>query len=106
MDIPEDVEKELEERGGIAKLIKIIKEYPVEKETDIHKALSDEIRLKILLLLNQQSLCVCLLKDILDIADSKLSYHLSILKNEGFIEGGRKANFVVYEITDKGRRYL
>ncbi len=106
MDIPEDVEKELEERGGIAKLIKIIKEYPVEEEANNHKALSDEIRIKILLLLNRQSLCVCLLKEILGIADSKLSYHLSILKNEGFIQGGREANFVVYEITDKGRRYL
>lgn len=106
LDIPEDVEKELEQRGGIPNLIKILREYPAEEKTNIHKVLSDEIRLKILLLLNQQSLCVCLLKEILDIADSKLSYHLSILKNEGFIDGGREANFVVYQITDKGRRYL
>ncbi len=106
MEIPEDIEKELDVRGGIAYLMDILKEYPLEEKTNVHKVLSDGIRLKILILLNQQSLCVCLLKEILDIGDSKLSYHLSVLKNGGFIRGGREANFVVYEITDKGRRYL
>ncbi len=105
IEIPEEVEDELEERGGIKELTKTLDEGLIEEKSSTYKALSDPLRLKILTLLDQQDLCVCLLKDILDIADSKLSYHLSLLKEEGLIEGERKANFVIYRITEKGRRY-
>ncbi|MGM0510735.1 MAG: ArsR/SmtB family transcription factor [Thermoplasmatota archaeon] len=106
MEIPDDVEKELENRGGIDELVKNIDEELIGEESQIYKALSDPKRLKILTLLNEQDLCVCLLKDILDIADSKLSYHLSILKDRKLIEGERDANFVIYNITDKGKKYV
>lgn len=106
MEIPDEVEKELKTRGGIEGLVKNIDEKLIGEESRVYKALSDPIRLKILNLLNEQDLCVCLLKEILDIADSKLSYHLSILKDRGLIEGEREANFVIYNITDKGRRYV
>ncbi|MFO7791884.1 MAG: metalloregulator ArsR/SmtB family transcription factor [Candidatus Saliniplasma sp.] len=106
MEIPDEIEEELTERGGLGNLIDKIDEDSISEQSRIYNALSDEIRLKILTLLNEQSLCVCLMKKILDIADSKLSYHLSILKDVGLIEGARRANFVIYEITDKGRRYL
>jgi len=106
MEIPDDIEKELDERGGLKNLIEKLDDSSITERTRIHKALSDEIRLKILSLLNEQSLCVCLMKEILNIQDSKLSYHLSILKDEGLIEGERRANFVIYEITKKGKRFL
>ncbi|WP_208559439.1 ArsR/SmtB family transcription factor [Marinilactibacillus kalidii] len=50
------------------------------------KALSDPIRLTILHLLamNGKS-CVCDLEDILELPQSKLSYHLKILLNNGLI---------------------
>ncbi|MRH43732.1 metalloregulator ArsR/SmtB family transcription factor [Aquibacillus halophilus] len=44
------------------------------------KALSDEIRLKVLYELNQRGqVCVCDLTDIIGLPQSKLSYHLKIL---------------------------
>ncbi|MFO7990931.1 MAG: metalloregulator ArsR/SmtB family transcription factor [Thermoplasmata archaeon] len=106
MEIPDDVEKELENRGGVDELVKSIDEDRISEESQVYKALSDPKRLKILTILNEQNLCVCLLKEILDIADSKLSYHLSVLKDRGLIEGERDANFVIYNITDKGKKYV
>ncbi len=105
LEVPEEVEEELEQSGGVLELKKSIDEEMIEEQSDIYKALSDPLRLKILILLGKQDLCVCLLKDMLDIADSKLSYHLSILRDVGLIEGERKANFVIYRITEKGKRF-
>ncbi len=106
LEVPEEVEDELEETGGLLELMKNIEEEEIEEQSEIYKAISKPLRLKILTLLAQQDLCVCLLKEILDIADSKLSYHLSVLKDAGLIEGERKANFVIYRITEKGKRFL
>ena len=39
------------------------------------------IRLTVMYSLLSQPLCVCVIKEVVKIADSKLSYHLSILKN-------------------------
>ncbi|MFW6041104.1 MAG: ArsR/SmtB family transcription factor [Thermoplasmatota archaeon] len=104
-DIPEEVRNELKKTGGTDELIKKIDEKTIEEQSYIYKALSEPLRLKILSLLNQQDLCVCLLKEMLDIADSKLSYHLSILKEKNLIQGNRQANFMIYRITEKGKRY-
>ncbi|MEF8874884.1 MAG: metalloregulator ArsR/SmtB family transcription factor [Candidatus Thermoplasmatota archaeon] len=106
LDIPEEIEDELEQTGGIMELMKDIDDDKIEDQSEIYKALSKPLRLKILTLLAQQDLCVCLLKEMLDIADSKLSYHLSILKDVGLIDGEREANFVIYRITEKGERFV
>lgn len=105
MKIPGDVEQELESKGGVTALMEKIDEDFIEERSQIHKSLSNPLRLKILALLSEQKLCVCLLKEMLDIKDSKLSYHLSVLKEGDFIEGERDANFMIYRITDKGRKY-
>lgn len=105
MEIPDEIEEELEERGGIAQLLGKIDDLDIEERTKVHKALSNQVRLKILALLEEQNLCVCLLKEILEIKDSKLSYHLSVLKDEDLIEGERDANFMIYRITEKGDKF-
>ncbi len=105
MEIPDEIEEELEERGGLTQLLDKIDSLDMEKRSKVHKALSNQLRLKILALLEEQDLCVCLLKEILEIKDSKLSYHLSVLKDENLIEGERDANFVIYRIKEKGKKY-
>ena len=103
MEIPEDLKRDLEHKGGFKGLIDRVEDEYILEQSRIHKALSNPIRLKILALLDEQDLCVCLLKKILDIKDSKLSYHLSVLKKEDLIEGERDANFVIYRIKEKGK---
>ncbi len=105
MEIPDEIEEELEERGGLTKLLEKLNNLDIENKSKVHKALSNQVRLKILALLKEQDLCVCLLKEIIDINDSKLSYHLSVLKDEDLIEGERDANFMIYRITDKGDKF-
>jgi DNA-binding transcriptional ArsR family regulator len=107
MEIPEQIYNKLEIIGGIEALIH---QLPPEKEivshSLTHKALSSPIRLKILYLLAIQPLCVCVIQKIVKISPSKLSYHLSILTNNNFIESNREASWLIYNITEIGRKHF
>ena len=72
----------------------------------LHQALADPIRLTVMYSLLSQPLCVCVIKEVVKIADSKLSYHLSILKEQDFIIGEQQGNWIIYSITDRGRQAL
>ena len=61
----------------------------------IFKALGDENRLRILLMLRQRPLCVCEIHEVLDIALSTLSAHLKHMKNTGLIEDEKDGRWVL-----------
>jgi len=104
--IPEDIRKEIEKKGGLGRILNSLpSRKELEKKAKIHSALGDPFRLKILCFLGIQSSCVCLLRDIANISYSKLSYHLSILKNSNLIEGKKRGNYVIYSLTPQGMRY-
>ncbi|MBD2259460.1 metalloregulator ArsR/SmtB family transcription factor [Pseudanabaena sp. FACHB-2040] len=63
------------------------------------KALSDPIRIGVLELLREQELCVCDLCEQLDVAQSKLSFHLKILKEAGLIRGRQESRWVYYSLN-------
>lgn len=63
------------------------------------KALSDPNRLRILKMLQVRPLCVCEITDVLDLAASTVSQHLSILKKEGFILEERDGKWINYFIN-------
>jgi len=65
------------------------------------KALADKTRLRIIALLFNKSLCVCEIMDILEMTQSRISRHMGILKQAGFIEEERKGKWVIYRIADK-----
>ncbi len=71
------------------------------KLTDLFKVLSDETRLRILVLLYNRELCVCQLQGILE-EDSqpKISKHLAKLRDMGFVKDERKEKFIFYYLTD------
>ena len=106
IEIPEPIREQCEKKGGIKGLKKILpgKRY-LEKRSQVFQALSDPLRLKIMLALVEQPLCVCMVKDIVNpkISDSKLSYHINILKDTGLIRGERKASWIIYEPTRLGK---
>ena len=96
MEIPQAIREELEQRGGFDVLVNSVPPLrDLEKRTRTHLALSDPIRLTILHLLAVQPLCVCVIKACIRIADSKLSYHLTILKKAGLIEGEPQGNWII-----------
>ena len=64
------------------------------------KALSDEIRLRIINLLSQhQELCVCEMVDALGIPQSTISRHLIVLKNTGLVEDRKQGLWVLYKLS-------
>jgi ArsR family transcriptional regulator len=103
--IPPEVEESLCRCGGITGLVEQLpRDEALERDSSIHRALADPLRLKILAMLAIQPLCVCVIKAVLGIADSKLSYHLSVLKRAGLIAGEAQGNWIIYSLTEMGRR--
>lgn len=106
MEIPTCIQAELEEKGGMKGVIRqLADDSIIKKNVKVYSALSDPIRLKILDVLIVQSLCVCLIKEIIGISDSKVSYHLSILKKNGLIDCTKQGNWIIYNITELGLKY-
>ena len=84
----------------------IISSYIKQNETmevavKIFKALSDETRLRIYLLLLQGGLCVCELEAILKIEQSRISHALRILKEVNLTSNYKTGNRNIYSANQK-----
>ncbi|HDR72915.1 MAG TPA: ArsR family transcriptional regulator [Methanoculleus sp.] len=101
--LPEGIAAALCTCGGIEGLEKMLpSDAYLERMSARHRACADPIRLKILAMLNVQPLCVCVIKAVIGIADSKLSYHLGVLKKAGLIRGEQQGNWIIYSLTEAG----
>ncbi len=104
--IPRPIQEEIDKCGGISGLTgRLPDDQELASIAGLHNALSDVIRIKILCLLAIQPLCVCVIREIIGISDSKLSYHLNILKKAGLIKGEQRGIWIIYSITGKGTTY-
>jgi ArsR family transcriptional regulator len=63
------------------------------------KALADETRLRILVLLLDGELCVCELIAALELPQSTISRHLAYLKNAGWLEDRRHGVWMYYRLN-------
>jgi ArsR family transcriptional regulator len=74
----------------------------------IFKALSEETRLRIIKLLERGELCVCDLVAALDMVQPKVSFHLAVLKEAGFIKDRKDGKWTHYRLDDSDllRRFL
>ncbi|EGK8255981.1 winged helix-turn-helix transcriptional regulator [Campylobacter coli] len=74
----------------------------MRKFLTIISAINDESRVLILYhLLKYQELCVCDLQKLLNMGQSRLSRHLKILKDAGFLYVKRKGTWAYYGISDE-----
>ena len=106
LPLPPDVEESLCRCGGITGLMgQLPGDDLLKRESALFRALADPLRLKILAMLAVQPLCVCVIKVVLGIADSKLSYHLSVLKKAGLIIGEAQGNWIIYRLTTEGEAW-
>ncbi|HKR10357.1 MAG TPA: metalloregulator ArsR/SmtB family transcription factor [Gemmatimonadaceae bacterium] len=69
-----------------------------ERSIELFHALSDETRLRIIELLNRGERCVCELTDTLDTAQSRLSFHLRVLRDAGIVRDRKDGRWVYYEL--------
>ena len=65
----------------------------------ITKALADENRVRVLLALRQQELCVCQLVELLQLAPSTVSKHLAILRQARLVESRKKGRWIFYRLA-------
>ena len=71
----------------------------LEHTAQLFHALSDPTRLGILERLRGGERCVCELMDSLDAAQSRLSFHLRVLKDAGLVSDRREGRWVYYTLS-------
>jgi len=71
----------------------------MENAVKVFKALSNEVRLEIIQLLSESSLCVNALVNKTGISQPAISQHLNVLENAGLVMGVKKGYWVHYELV-------
>lgn len=74
-------------------------ETELQRTTRLFHALSDPTRLAILQRLRYGERCVCDLTDALDAAQSRLSFHLKVLKEAGLVADRRDGRWMYYTLN-------
>jgi ArsR family transcriptional regulator, arsenate/arsenite/antimonite-responsive transcriptional repressor len=69
-----------------------------DRAVELFHALSDETRLEVIELLRKGERCVCELTDSLDAAQSRLSFHLRVLRDAGIVRDRKDGRWVHYEL--------
>ncbi len=72
------------------------------KVTRIFHALSDETRLAVLDRLRNGERCVCDLMDVLGAGQSRLSFHMKVLKDAGLVADRREGRWIHYALNPEG----
>jgi DNA-binding transcriptional ArsR family regulator len=67
----------------------------------ITRALSDENRVRALLVLGDQEVCVCQLIELLQLAPSTVSKHMSVLRYAQLVVGRKKGRWMHYRLPGK-----
>jgi ArsR family transcriptional regulator, arsenate/arsenite/antimonite-responsive transcriptional repressor len=71
----------------------------LDRAVALFHALSDPVRLGTLDMLRDGEKCVCDLQDELDVAQSRLSFHLKVLKDAGLVEDRKEGRWSYYTIA-------
>lgn len=98
----------------ISNLQNILNKYPpdkIKKLMRLFKALGNDVRIKILLLLrdkelNKEKVCACEINVVLGLSQSNISHHLNILEQMGLIINNTQGKWKYYQITDRGKEMI
>jgi ArsR family transcriptional regulator, arsenate/arsenite/antimonite-responsive transcriptional repressor len=71
----------------------------LSRAVELFHAMSDETRLAIVQRLRGGERCVCDLTDLLDAAQSRLSFHLKVLKDAGLVSDRREGRWIHYSLN-------
>ena len=67
---------------------------------NITKALAEENRLRILMALEGRELCVCQVIELLELAPSTVSKHMSVLRQARMVKRRKDGRWIYYRIAD------
>jgi ArsR family transcriptional regulator len=73
----------------------------VSKAAQYFRALSDQTRLQIIERLREGEQCVCDLTDTFKTGQSRLSFHLRVLKDAGLVKDRPEGRWVYYSLNDE-----
>jgi ArsR family transcriptional regulator len=76
-----------------------IPDLDLARAAGLFHALSDETRLAVLEMLRGGERCVCELQDALGAAQSRLSFHLKVLKEAGLVTDRREGRWAYYALV-------
>ncbi len=65
----------------------------------IFHALSEPLRIQTIEHLQQRELCVCELCELLSVSQSKLSFHLKVLKSAGLVHTRQEGRWIYYRLN-------
>ncbi len=68
---------------------------------NIFKALSDPNRIRIIKMLAERELCMCEIRSVLDLSNSTVSKHLTILRDAGLLLDAKEGKWVNFRLNDK-----
>lgn len=92
---------DLIDRAAVDRVLAALPTPAVRKAVvDIHDALADETRLRILLALSASELCVCDLASICGISSSGVSHQLRMLRDRDLVAYRREGKRAVYRLSD------
>ena len=74
---------------------------PAEQLCPLFKALADPLRLEVVLALTAGEHCVCELTEQMGLAQSKLSFHLKVMREAGLLESRVEGRWVYYRLRDE-----
>lgn len=72
----------------------------MDQTVQMFKALADETRLKILIILSRRRICAKGIAKHLDISEAAVSQHIKILKEAGIIVGVKVGYYVHYDLQE------
>ena len=75
----------------------------MEDFVDVAKALSDPSRVRIFCALRDRELCVCQIVDLLGLATSTVSKHMSILRQARLVDSRKDGRWVYYRRAEQRR---
>ncbi|RMD87687.1 MAG: ArsR family transcriptional regulator [Candidatus Dadabacteria bacterium] len=66
----------------------------------LFKALGDENRLRVINVLRTGELCVCQITELLGLAPSTVSKHMSVLRDAGLVKSRKDGRWIYYSLSD------
>ena len=82
-------------------MLEQLKKINSEQFVGIMESLSDPIRINILELMMNGEICVCDIVKVTGLSQSKISYHIKILKDSGLISDRQEGRWVYYALDSE-----
>jgi len=102
----EACEERLVHPGAVEAARRAVADAPIEALAETFKVLGDPTRVRILLALGQEELCVCDLAELFAVSPSAVSHQLRLLRAHRLVKPRREGKLAFYSLDDDHVRAL